>query len=86
MKKAILIPDSFKGTLSSGEICDIMSRAVLRHFPGCDVHSIPVADGGEGSVDAFLTALGGEKIYAEVSKHLSLPKTNKQTNKKIPIA
>ena len=67
MKKAILIPDSFKGTLSSGEICDIMSRAVLRHFPGCDVHSIPVADGGEGSVDAFLTALGGEKIYAEVS-------------------
>ena len=67
MKKAILIPDSFKGTLSSGEICDIMSRAVLRHFPGCNVRSIPVADGGEGSVDAFLTALGGEKIYAEVS-------------------
>lgn len=67
MKKAILIPDSFKGTLSSAEICSIMSRAVLRHFPGCDVRSIPVADGGEGSVDAFLTALGGEKIYAQVS-------------------
>lgn len=67
VKKAILIPDSFKGTLSSAEICCIMSRAVLRHFPGCDVRSIPVADGGEGSVDAFLTALGGEKIYAQVS-------------------
>lgn len=67
MKKAVFIPDSFKGTLSSAEICSIMAAAVLRHFPDCEVHSIPVADGGEGSVDAFLTALGGEKIYTQVS-------------------
>lgn len=67
MKKAVLIPDSFKGTLSSAQICAIMEKAILRHFPDCDVRSIPVADGGEGSVDAFLTALGGEKIYAEVA-------------------
>ena len=67
VKKAILIPDSFKGTLSSAEICSIMRNAILRHFPHCQVHSIPVADGGEGSVDAFLTALGGEKIYTQVS-------------------
>lgn len=66
MKKAVLIPDSFKGTLSSGEICRIMEHSVHRHFPDCQVYSIPVADGGEGSVDAFLTALGGEKIYTSV--------------------
>lgn len=66
MKKAVLIPDSFKGTLSSAEICGIMEKAILRHYPLCDVRSIPVADGGEGSVDAFLTALGGEKIYVGV--------------------
>ena len=66
MKKAVFIPDSFKGTLSSGEICRIMEQAVLRHYPDCEVHSIPVADGGEGSVDAFLAALGGEKIYTQV--------------------
>ncbi|MGI6070347.1 MAG: glycerate kinase [Blautia sp.] len=62
MKKAVLIPDSFKGTLSSEQICGIISRKIEEHFPGCEVVSIPVADGGEGSVDCFLTALGGEKI------------------------
>ena len=67
MKKAVLIPDSFKGTLSSMEICALMEKAIHKHFPACDVKSIPVADGGEGSVEAFLTALGGEKIYAQVS-------------------
>lgn len=67
MKKVILIPDSFKGTMSSSEICNIMKKAVLEHYPECEVTSIPVADGGEGSVDAFLEALGGEKIYKEVT-------------------
>lgn len=66
MKKVILIPDSFKGTLSSTEICDIIGRRVKVHFPNCKVVSIPVADGGEGSVDAFLAALGGEKIKVTV--------------------
>ena len=66
MKKAVLIPDSFKGTLSSDEICGIMKSQIDSHFPGCEVVSIPVADGGEGSVDAFLTALGGEKVWLEV--------------------
>ena len=67
MKKAVLIPDSFKGTLSSTEICGIMKEKIDAHFPGCEVVSIPVADGGEGSVDAFLTALGGEKVWLEVN-------------------
>ena len=67
MKKTILIPDSFKGTLSSMEICAIMEKAIHKYFPACELCSIPVADGGEGSVDAFLTALGSEKIYTEVS-------------------
>ncbi len=67
MRKVILIPDSFKGTMSSTEICQIMKGEVLRHYPECEVVSIPVADGGEGSVDAFLEAVGGEKIYTEVN-------------------
>ena len=67
MKKVVLIPDSFKGTMSSSEICSIMKKAVLSHYPECEVISIPVADGGEGSVDAFLTALGGKKIFKEVT-------------------
>jgi glycerate kinase len=67
MKKAVLIPDSFKGTLSSSEICEIMRERILFHFPGCEVAAIPVADGGEGSVDAFLAAVGGEKRHVTVS-------------------
>ena len=67
MKKIVLIPDSFKGTMSSREICSIMKSAILKHYPKCEVISIPVADGGEGSVDAFLEALGGEKIYKMIT-------------------
>lgn len=66
MNKIVLIPDSFKGTLSSKEICSIMEKSITRHFPQCKVVSIPVADGGEGSVECFLEALGGERIYETV--------------------
>ncbi len=66
MKKVILIPDSFKGTMSSSEICDIMRRVILSHFPEAEVLSVPVADGGEGSVDSFLQAMGGERVTLRV--------------------
>lgn len=55
MKKIVLIPDSFKGTMSSCDVCEIMERAIRNHYPDISVVSVPVADGGEGSVDAFLT-------------------------------
>ncbi len=63
MKKVVVIPDSFKGTLSATKICEIVSAKVKEYFPACEVVSIPVADGGEGSVECFLTALGGKKVY-----------------------
>ena len=59
--KFLLIPDSFKGTLSSEQICRLLEEKIKAHFPDAGTVCIPVADGGEGSVDAFLTALGGEK-------------------------
>lgn len=67
MKKIVLIPDSFKGTLSSTQICEILSTEIKKQFSDCEIISIPVADGGEGSVDCFLSALGGEKIIAIAS-------------------
>lgn len=66
MKKILLAPDSFKGTMSSVEICAIMKNAIETFYPDAEVISIPAADGGEGSVDAFLTALGGEKKTVSV--------------------
>jgi glycerate kinase len=62
MKKILLVPDSFKGTMSSLEICDIMQERIRAYYPGVEILRIPVADGGEGSVDSFLTACGGEKV------------------------
>ncbi|MEG1476093.1 MAG: glycerate kinase [Oscillospiraceae bacterium] len=66
MKKIILIPDSFKGTMSSEEICDIMATSIKKAYANAQITAIPVADGGEGSVDAFLCAVGGEKKYLNV--------------------
>ena len=64
--KLVLIPDSFKGTLSSAEICQLLEEKARIYFPDCEAVSVPVADGGEGSVDAFITAVGGEKEYVTV--------------------
>lgn len=66
MKKVLLIPDSFKGTMSSQEICTTMREVIHRHYPEAEVIGIPVADGGEGSVDSFLTAVGGQKVIVTV--------------------
>lgn len=62
MSKYVLIPDSFKGTMSSLEICRIVEEEIRRQEPEAEICAIPVADGGEGTVDAFLTAVGGERI------------------------
>ncbi len=64
--KFVLIPDSFKGTLSSTEICNISEEKIKKHFPDSEIISVPVADGGEGTVDAFLCVLKGEKVKVTV--------------------
>lgn len=62
----LLIPDSFKGTMSSRQICEIMERSIRRLEPDASVISLPVADGGEGSIDAFLAAMGGARRHVRV--------------------
>lgn len=69
----LLIPDSFKGTMSASEVCDILSDAIHEQIPSARVVSIPMADGGEGLTDTFLRLFGGEKIYAEVTGPLGVP-------------
>ena len=63
----LLMPDSFKGTMSAMEVCDIMKRAILQCDHDAQVVSVPVADGGEGTVDCFLYAFGGEKKTVTVT-------------------
>jgi len=66
MMKYLIVPDSFKGTMDSSEICAILEKGIRAHQPDAEIVCIPVADGGEGTVDAFLQTVGGEKAYLTV--------------------
>ena len=63
----LIVPDSFKGTMSTFEVCDIISSAILKKHPGAVIRSIPVADGGEGSADCLIAACGGRRVNVTVS-------------------
>lgn len=56
--KIIIAPDSFKGTMPAVRVCEIMSEAVLKIYPNAEIIKIPIADGGEGTVEAF----GAERV------------------------
>lgn len=65
--KIVVAPDSFKGSSSSIEVCRALSSGLRRILPSAGIVGIPVADGGEGTVDAVITAAGGEKISTTVT-------------------
>ena len=62
MKKIILIPDSFKGTVTAGQFCDITEKTLKKYFPECNILSLPLADGGEGTTDCFLQMDGYSRV------------------------
>lgn len=66
MRKILVIPDSFKGTLSARKVCRVMDKAILRQFPDAETVCIPAADGGEGTAEAFLSVLGGTTVSETV--------------------
>lgn len=67
MKKIAVVSDSFKGSVTSSEICAIVAAEAKRFFPACEVVGLPVADGGEGTVDSFLECMSGEKIFIKAA-------------------
>lgn len=58
--KIVVVPDSFKESLRSKEVCDSITRGIQRVFPSAHVVNLPLADGGEGTVEAMVAAAGGE--------------------------
>lgn len=68
--KIVLAPDSFKGCLSAAEVAAIMSSALRELHPEWEIVELPLADGGEGTVDAVMSALGGKLLQAAVSDPL----------------
>ncbi len=73
MKHIIIAPDSFKGTLSAQDICEIEKKVVLRHLPDAVVHTIPMSDGGEGMVASYLRFLGGREVRLCVTGPMGQP-------------
>lgn len=63
----LLAPDSFKGTLSAREVCEIEARTIRDVFPDAHVTMLPLADGGEGMVDVCLSMFGGERTACRVT-------------------
>lgn len=60
--KIIVAPDSFKGSLTAKQAADAMADGILQVKPDILIDKIPLADGGEGTVDALVTATNGEFI------------------------
>lgn len=66
MRKIVIASDSFKGSISAAEVAACGERAVHRLFPDCEVVQLPVADGGEGTVETLTAALGGQSVATVV--------------------
>lgn len=64
MRRWLVLSDSFKGTLSSRDICRI-AQQLAPEFDG-ELLALPVADGGEGTTDCFATACGGTLVHETV--------------------
>ena len=60
--KIVIATDSFKGTLRADEACDIISDEIQRALDNVEISIKPMADGGEGTARAMLTAVGGQWI------------------------
>ena len=58
--RVVVAPDSYKGSVSAVGVAAALERGVLRVFPQAEVRKIPIADGGEGTVEALVTATGGQ--------------------------
>lgn len=69
----VLAPDSFKNCLSAKEAAEALGRGVTRAAPRASLDHVPLADGGEGAVDALVAAAGGQHVTVPVTGPLGEP-------------
>lgn len=66
MYKIIIAPDKFKGALSGLQFCDIVEEAIKKHIAPVEIKKLPLADGGDGTVEVLEYYMGGERVVVEV--------------------
>lgn len=71
--KIVLAPDSFKESMTASQAVAVMREGVRSVLPDAECIGVPMADGGEGTVDAVVDALDGDRITVEVSDPLGRP-------------
>ena len=68
--KIILAPDSYKGSLTAFEVCQAMEIGIRRVIPDAEIVSVPMADGGEGTVKSLIDATRGRQVTKVVTDPL----------------
>lgn len=64
--RIVVAPDSYKGSVSAIGVANAMEKGILAVFPEAEVIKVPIADGGEGTVEALVIATGGQVLEEEV--------------------
>ena len=71
--KVVVAPNAFKGTMTASQAAAAIARGVREVFPDAEVDEVPVADGGDGTVEALVSANRGEYLTTEVEGPLGDP-------------
>src|SRR3954447_2040894 len=71
--RIVVAPDSFQGSLSAAAVCAAVEAGVRRAVPDAEVVAVPMADGGEGTLDCFLSARAGDAIEVAATDPLGRP-------------
>ncbi|WP_028540930.1 MULTISPECIES: glycerate kinase [unclassified Paenibacillus] len=74
-KTFVLAPDSFKESMTAKEVCIAMEKGLRKVYPAANYVHVPMADGGEGTVQSLVDATGGQIRYIEVTGPLGEPVT-----------
>ena len=71
--RIVVAPDSYKGSVSAVAVAEAFQRGIRQVFPAAEVVMVPIADGGEGTVEALIAATGGEIRHTLVTGPLGAP-------------
>lgn len=75
MPRFLVACDKFKGSLTAPEACAAVARGIRKVIPNAEIDPCPIADGGEGFVDAIITAVEGKKVECQTLDALGRPIT-----------
>lgn len=67
MTKYVVAPDSFKESMTAKEVCDAMEKGIKKADSAAEVIKVPMADGGEGTVNSLVDATHGQRVIVEVT-------------------